>query len=288
MTQEENNFKNKIYGSLILFSAGLIWGLHHVVVRNALDNVSTQQLQLYQYLIAAIVMSVVCFKSIKKLTKSEIIHGSVIGLLVYVGQMFQINATAQTTIGKVSFITTLYVVMVPILAAVLYKKKIHITTILAIVLSMSGLYLLTQASGGINIGDILAFLSSVCFSIEMIVIDQFVKTDSPINLTYMQVVSSLVYAIIAILITGDPVILTGLSGEGWFCILYIALISSALGFFLQIFGQKKVPPQVCSIILTTEAPAATIFAAIFLGEAITLKSGIGCALMLVAMIIAQF
>ena len=187
-----------------------------------------------------------------------------------------------------SFITVLYVVTVPLIAWVFFRKKLSICNVIAVVLSVSGLYLLTQASGGVNIGDILAFISSLCFAAQIFIIDKWVVDDNEELLAFVQMSSSAVYSLIAILISGDSIILPGIGIKGWLCFLYIGMLSCALGFYLQIAGQKRVSPQLCSILLTTEAPAATVFAALLLNEPITVTSGIGCALMLAAMIVAQF
>lgn len=285
---EKVDRKTRLQGSIILFCTGLIWGFHHIVVRSTLDSLTTHQVQLYEYLIAAIALLIVFRKKLKNITKAEVIHGTAIGIVVFFGQMLQIYATGMTSVGKVSFITVLHVITVPLIAWVFFKRRISIGSIIAVCLAVPGLYILTQASGGINKGDLLAFAGSLCFAAQILIIDRCVKNDDEQMLAVVQVTASAVCSIVVAIISRDQLIITGLTLEGWLCFLYIGLLSSALCFYLQIVGQAKVTPQMASVILTTEAPAATIFAAIFLREGITLKSAIGCLIMLAAMIIAQF
>jgi len=282
------NRKNTIVGSLILIFVGFLWGLYHIVARNSLDSLTVRQFQFYEYVGASLCMLLVMHKSLKNANKSMIIHGLILGIVVFVGQMFQTYANIFTTIGKVTFITVMYVITVPVIATLFMKKKTSRNVWIAVVLSVVGLFLLTQATGGINIGDIMAFIGCACFTIQIFLNDKWLETDDAKVLIIFQLIGSAICATIALLIAGDSPVLPPIGLSGYLSLAYVIFLSIALGFYLQLVGQNKLSPQLSSILLTLEAPFATVLAAIFLGEPITLMSGIGCLLMLAAMIIAQF
>lgn len=117
--------KKETMGKVEILLATIIWGFAFVVIRDALTVVPFHMLMVWRYTIAVAMMVLLFRKQIRKVDRELLFEGAVLGLLLYISQCFQTGALgfADTTAGKVGFITSLYVCRSPFLVGSIARKK---------------------------------------------------------------------------------------------------------------------------------------------------------------------
>ena len=287
--------KNKHRGELLLFLTSFIWGFAFIAQKLGSDYIQPFTFNFLRNLTAGLFLLIYSFvrknktrEKMNSITKTATIRGGITtGLVMAIAVSFQQTGVYFTTSGKAGFITSLYVVIVPIIA-IFIGKKVSKKTAVAIILSLIGLYLLTvkvEDGFSINKGDILIFIGSLFFAFHILFIDHYsVKSDS-VKMSMLQFfVASLVSLFLMILFEKPEL---DLVIKGIFAILYLGVFSSGLGYTLQIVAQKDIDPTISSLILSLEAVFAALFGFIFLKEVPNERELIGGILMFFAIILAQ-
>lgn len=286
----EKKNKKTLLGSAEILGAAIVWGYGYIVIRDSLVWIPLEVLMTWRYLIAFLALLIICAGRWKKLTKRIWIEGAILGGLLYFAQYFQTLALgkADTTAGRVAFITALYVVFVPFLNWILSRRKPSVSCYLSLLLAVPGLYLLTgREGGGIGTGDMLALVGSLGFSLHILAADRFVRKNDDILLTMLQFGSAAFYAGIV-----QGLLSTGLEKPLWgrellWPLVYLGVFSTLLGFFLQLQGQKYLSPEVSAVLLASEAIFGMVFSVIYQGERLTVYEKIGGGLMLGAIWLAE-
>lgn len=218
---------------------------------------------------------------IKTTVKSGIIAGSVL----FIGSSLQQVGLIYTTAGKAGFITSLYIVIVPVLGIFL-KQKTHITTWMGALTAVAGLYLLTiNENLTIEFGDLLEIIGAFFWALHIQLIDRFVKNVDAIKLSSVQFATCSVLSIAAAFMF-EEITLSGLSGA-LLPILYGGILSVGVAYTLQAIAQKSAKPSHAAIALSMEAVFGAIGGALILHERLPVKGYAGCGLMLLGILIAQ-
>ncbi len=285
---------NKGNTTKILAGAGLIlttiiWGSSFVVMKNSVDLISPCYLLALRFTVAALCMLGVFWPQNKGMGKKDIRYGVILGVFLFTSYVFQTYGLKYTTASKNAFITTLYVMIVPFLHWVFNGKKPLGKNILAAVLAVIGLALLSlEGDLGINLGDLLTLICGVFFAVHIVFIDRYTEEHSPIRLTTMQMITSAVLGwVLAPMLEGKMdlgILDTGLI----LSLLYLGIFSTMIGFLLQNVGQKYLTPNTSSILLSFESVFGLAFSVIFLGDPLTAKLLLGCAMMFGAVIISEY
>lgn len=287
--------KNKHRGELLLFLTSFIWGFAFIAQKLGSEYIPPFTFNFLRNLTAGLFLLIYAFvrknktrEKMNSITKAATIRGGITtGLVMAIAVSFQQTGVYFTTSGKAGFITSLYVVIVPIFA-IFMGNKVSKKTAIAIILALIGLYLLTvkvEDGFSINKGDILIFIGSLFFAFHILFIDHYsVKSDS-VKMSMLQFfVASLVSLFLMILFEKPEL---DLVIKGIFAILYMGVFSSGLGYTLQIVAQKDTDPTISSLILSLEAVFAALFGFIFLKEVPNERELIGGILMFFAIILAQ-
>lgn len=280
--------KKETMGKVEILLATIIWGFAFVVIRDALTVVPFHMLMVWRYTIAVAMMVLLFRKQIRKVDRELLFEGAVLGLLLYISQCFQTGALgfADTTAGKVGFITSLYVVQVPLFNWIYSRGKRKIR-ILPVLLAVVGLLLLTlNGTFGMGIGDVVALIGSLGFTFHILAIDVFGKRHSAIELMTFQVMFAAVFAWIGCWVMGSSVPETVWNMQMLFPILYLGIFSTTFGFLLQFLGQQHLKPEHSSILLSMESVFAMVCSVLFQGEQLNLQELAGCILMFAALILA--
>lgn len=279
--------KKKWMGSGALLLAAVIWGFGYVVISDSLDLINVHYLMSYRYLLAAVGMAVAFWRQLPGITRPIVGHGAVLGALLYFSQFVQTVACGRTTAGKVSFITGLYVVLVPLCGAAVFRQRLCRGHWVAICLALPGLFFLTSAGVGFNYGDALALAGSFGFAIHMLASERFVARSSAVLLSMLQFAWAAVFSTVTLLFAGEPLLVPELTVGIGMRFLFMGLVSTLLGFFLQMWGQKQVPASLASMLLATEALFGLLFSVLLLDEVLTSGMVLGGALMLAAILVAE-
>ena len=220
------------------------------------------------------------------LNKKEIIGGAVIGVILTASSVLQQAGLSDTDAGKAAFITTLYVVLVPIFNSFLGKKP-GINVIIGVPVALIGFFLLCIKPGvGIAPSDLMVLGCALVFTFHIIGVDRLSVGCDGVRLSLVQfIVSFILDAILGLVFEGvvsGELIMTVLPS-----LIFLGIGSSGIAYTLQIVGQKHADPNVSSLILSLEAVFAVIGASIVLGERMSPREYLGSALVLVAVILAQ-
>lgn len=226
------------------------------------------------------------FAVIKERKNRTIIGGITCGILMSLGSNLQQVGLMTVSAGKSGFLTALYIIMVPILGiffGVKLTKKVFGCSVLAVIgfafLSLRG------GLGGTSLGDWLTLLSALCFAFQIIAVNHFVDKDNDLSISVIQA------AFTGLSSLAVSFIFENYTWQGFVdCIpvlLYMALVPTAIGFTLQIVGQKYTDSATASFLMSLESVFAVIFGALILGETMSLRELIGCALIFASNIIVQ-
>ncbi len=290
MDKYNGTLKNRLFGSAEILIATALWGYGYVVIRNSLDSISFYALMTGRYLISSVLLLIFLGKRLRGVNRRILAEGAVLGALLYISQYFQTTALAQpdTTAGRVAFITALYVVLVPLLGCVIFHRKPGKLCIFAIFLAVPGLFLLVgTGKGGIGTGDFLALIGSVGFSAHILAVDCFTKKDDVLTLTMLQSISATLYAGIIWLLSGNSLAVNFADPRVLFPLIYLGAFSTMIGFLMQLLGQKRLPPEISAMLLSTESVFGMLFSVMLLQESLTIIQIAGCFLMLAAVLLAE-
>lgn len=215
--------------------------------------------------------------------------GAACGVLLAGASLLQQVALQYTSAGKAGFLTSLYIVIVPVLGIFLGRKA-GVKVWLAVLLALMGAYLLSVAGGGgfsIGLGDSLVMICAVIFSLHIMVIDRVSPKVNGIQLSCIQfLVAGIISVICAAILERDSFTLSGLLAS-WGPLLYVGVLSSGVAYTLQIVGQAGLNPAVASLIMSLESVFAAISGWLVLSQPLSGRELAGCALVFAGVILAQ-
>ena len=278
-----------ILASLGILFVTVIWGFAFVVVKNSLDAVPPLYMMAFRFSIAALMLSLVFCRRFASLTKAAVIHGTGIGIALFLAYAFQTIGCKYTTAGKNAFLTTFYVILVPFINWALVKNKPDFYSLFAAVLSITGIGLLSlRGDLTMNIGDVLTLICGFCYALQIVFIARYSQNDDPVMLAVLQIIVSAVLSWIAAPLFEGPFPLAAVKDTGVIgSMLYLGLLSTMVAFLLQNVCQKYTPPSTASILMSFEAVFGMLFSVIFLHEPLSLRGFAGCLLMFVAVIVSE-
>lgn len=270
----------------------IIWGLAFVFQSTGMDHVGPYTYNFGRGLLAGISLLILILVRPKSMKedhevdkKLTIKGGIVIGLCLAVGQNLQQLGIVYTDVGKAGFLTTLYIVFIPLLYLFFGKKpdrKVFICVLLAAV----GLYFISIKEGFvIEKGDILLILGAIGYAVHLMVIAHYSpKTDN----VMLSCIQFFVYSIISLIIAlfTEDVTLSGM-WDARISLLYTGVLSSAVGYTISIVALKDFDATIGSLILSLESIVAAIAGAAVLHQFLTPRETFGCAIVFLATVLAQ-
>jgi len=275
--------------SLLLVTA--IWGSSFTLIKNVLDHIPSFAYLSLRFIIASIILIVVFYKKLKHINKKAVIYGCIIGLMLFGGMALQVSGLYFTTASNSAFITGLSVIMVPLLSAMILKKRPDRSSVIGVILAFAGLFFLT---GGLdfsfNIGDFLTLLCAVCFAMQIIFIDSYNKEQDPILLSVIQIsFAALLNTVVWLFIDYEPVVVDTTVA---FTLLITGALGTAFAYLVQTVAQKHTTPTHTALILTAEPVFGAFFAMIIPNsngtvETLSLNTVIGCVLILAGTLISE-
>ncbi len=218
--------------------------------------------------------------------RNSIPGGIVCGICLCLGSTLQQFGIEQTSVGKAGFITALYIVFVPLVSAFFFRKKIALPVIASVLLGLAGLFLLCISDDfSIAVGDLYVLLGSFAFTAHILVIDHFSSKADGVMLSCIQFFVCGMISLPFILFVERPELSQIMAAAG--PILYAGILSCGVAYTLQIVGQKDMNPTVASLILSLESVISALAGWVILGEALSRRELLGCAITFVAILLAN-
>lgn len=285
--------KTSIKSSLMLFGAAVIWGVAFVAQSVGMDYMGPLTFNGTRFLIGGVVLlPLIWYRGKNKSTeetsggKKELLTGGICcGLFLCLASLLQQYGILYTTVGKAGFLTTLYIIIVPICGFFLHKKigaKIWIGAVIAV----AGMYLLCM-SGGFTVsrGDGLVLLCAVAFSGHILVVDHFSPKVDSVKLSCIQFLTSGIVCTLLAFVFETPSLSALLAG--WMPVLYAGVLSCGVAYTLQVVGQKNVEPTIASLLLSMESVVSVLAGWLLLNQKLSARELAGCALVFAAVILVQ-
>jgi drug/metabolite transporter (DMT)-like permease len=264
--------------ALLLVSAS--WGLAFVVMKDAIERQSVNSFLFSRFLIAVIAMFLLKPSVIKSINQEVLRKGFIAGLFLASGYILQTLGLALTGAAITGFITGLYVVATPLLAAIVLREKVTAFTWACVAVATVGLALLSLNGWSLGYGEFLVFLCAIGFAAHIISLS---KWSSGLDVYAMTIVQLATCA----LATGAISFIQGYEAppdrNGWYVVLFTAVICTAVAFVVQTWSQAHMSATKVAVILTMEVVFAALFAILFGGETLSLRALFGGVLVLVAM-----
>ena len=286
----------KTKGTLLLLLTAMIWGLAFVAQTSASDSVGSFSFNATRNIIATICLSVLLLirnksgKAPEVNRKKLLVGGLLCGTALCVASNFQQFGIAAypegvASSGRAGFLTATYVIMTAV-CAIIGGKKPHYLVLIACVFCIGGMYLLCAPKGisGLYLGDVLELICAVCFTAQILLVSRYSSLDG-LSLSCLQFAVCGALSLICALIFEDTKVSDLLSS--WLPLVYAGVFSSAVGYTLQVFGQKYAEPAVASIVMSLESVFAAIAGWLILGERLGGRELIGCVLVFAAVMLAQ-
>ena len=279
----------KLASSLMLVLAAFIWGTAFVAQRVGMEYAGPLAFNGVRTLIGSAVLLPVAllFRSAAPVNgRKTLLAGVLCGLCLFMATNLQQIGLTTTEAGKAGFITTFYIILVPVLGLFLRRKTGAVTWI-AVAVALCGLYCLCMKPGrmGVAPGDLLVLGCAFFFAVQILVIDRFVQEVDGVMLSCIQFAVDGVLSLIAAFLFETPDFPTLF--RGWVPLLYTGILSCGVAYTLQILGQKNLHPTVASLLMSLESAFAVLGGWLILHERLTGRELLGCGLMLAAVVLVQ-
>ena len=290
----------KLLGNALLLLTAMIWGTAFVFQRTGMESIEPITFNAARMALAALAIGIVAFlprknnaKSAsqseaekKRYRKNTITGGIFCGVFLSLGSIFQQMGLVYTTAGKAGFITAMYMLLVPVIGFVFFKRKNTWLVWLAVLVGIAGMYFLCiNGSFSLSHGDTLVCLCALFFSFHILCCDYFVRRCDPLRLSALQFATATVLSAAVAAFTEQPTVQKLVSAL--IPILYCGLVSGGIGYTLQIVAQKFTDPAIASLLMSMESVFAVLAGTLFLHERMSAREIFGCVLMFAAIVLVQ-
>ena len=283
------DFKEILKADLLLITTAVIWGFAFVFQTLGLEFIGPITFVFFRFLIASIIFLVLFkfgMKNESKLRDSSLDYYSIIlGIIMVIGMLFQQIGLQYTTVARAGFVTSLYIIFVPLLGLFL-SIKTDLLTLIGIVVALMGFYLLANINPEeFLFGDLLMLASSVLWALHVLIISRIARLVSIVRVMTIQFVTVAVISGVLMLLYESWTIND--LARAAYSLLFVAILSSCLGFSFQVLAQRKAPPSHSALILSTEAIFAALGGWLILNQNLSGLEIFGCLLILLGGIISQ-
>jgi drug/metabolite transporter (DMT)-like permease len=285
-----NTNRRALLAQAALLLCGILWGSGFVVMKNSLDSLPITWLLALRFLLAAIALCAVLYKKILRADRTALIGGAICGTLMYVAYLVQTIGLKYTTAGNNAFLTAVYVVLVPFLCWIMNKKRPALREIAAGCLCLAGVgFIALTARFTVNIGDAVTILCGVLYAMHIVCVSYFTQRGVDVLLlTALQFAATALAALpVALVFAPFPSAATLCVPATYLSLLYLGFGCTLLALVLQNIGIRYAPPAHASLLMSTEALFGALFGVLFLQEPVSVRFGVGAALIIGSIVLSQ-
>lgn len=264
-----------------------MWGATFVVIHEALREVAPLTFVALRFSLAALAAAPLALRESAAAPARELwSRGAVVGSWLFAGYVLQTVALRDVAPARAAFLTGMYVVLVPVFQALVYRRATRATTLAGVALAAAGLALLTGAHlGGVSRGDVLMLGCAAAFAFQILAVGAHAERCGPMRLAAVEI------AVVAILAWPAAVLFEGpparLSTHAWVAIAACALLATVVALAVQNWAQKSVSPARAAVLLTLEPVFAALLSYVWTGERFGVRETLGAGLILSGMLTAE-
>jgi len=266
-----------------LLSVSAAWGLAFVVMKDAIERQTVNNFLFSRFIVAVAVMVLIRPQCIKLFNKDLLLRASAAGLFLGSGYILQTLGLARTGAAITGFITGLYVVFTPLIAAVVLKARITLVTWGCVAVATLGLALLSLQGWSIGFGELLVLCSAFAFGAHIIALGKWSSGRDAYAMTVVQLAMCAVLTGLASLFEGGYQLPP--DNGVWATVIFTAVVCTAVAFVIQTWSQAHMSTTKVAVILTMEVVFAALFAIVLGGETLTLQKAVGGVLVVIAMFV---
>ena len=260
------------------------WGSTFYLIHDLLDRVPAVDFLAVRFLIASAALLLVAPRAIGRLDRRTRQRALVLGGLYGVAQILQTIGLGHTPASISGFITGMYVVCTPLLAAAILRTRITRLTWGAVVLAVGGLGVLTLEGFSVGYGETLTLLAAILYALHIVGLGAWSRPADAIGMSILQCLVITVICFAAAV--PDGITLPDRLGD-WLAVVYMALFAGAAALLGQTWAQAHLPPTRSAIIMSMGPVFAAFFAVLLGGESLTLRMLLGGAMVLTAMLVVE-
>ena len=279
----------KVYlGLLVLGTA--FWGISFPLVKEGLEIVDPHVFLIYRFGLAALILSVVFFKYLKRINKKTLQYGIIASVPLMAAISLQTICLQYTSSSNAAFIAGMDVLLIPFFKLIVFKKKVQPKVWLACVIAFLGLYIIAMSSAsGFGYGDILAMIGAVCFAIYILMVGKWGSRVETPSLILVQMYSCTALAIfISLFYVSASDLILPMNFTAWKAVIFTGVFATAFMYSVQNIAQKYIEDEKVALTYLCEPIFATIAGYFLIGEAITVNTIIGGVLILSALFIVEY
>jgi drug/metabolite transporter (DMT)-like permease len=275
----------------LLVIVTMLWGFAFVAQKSAMDAMGPLTFSAVRYLLGTLAILPLVFWELrstgKRLDRREWAVVALIALSFFLGVTLQQIGLTMTTVTNGGFLTSLYVLFVPLLALVVFFHKPHPIVWVGVPMALVGVYLLNGGRlDSFNLGDLLVVFSAVAWAVQVYLIGTVSKrTGLPVTISVLCFFATAALSGLGAFAFETPNLAA--IGDGWVQIAYAGILSTAVAFTLQAVAQQYVPPANAAIILSAEGLFAALGGAVVLGERLSMIGYVGAALIFFAIVMVE-
>ena len=226
--------ENKVFSSITLMAVAAIWGSAFISMKGTLERLDVNSFLAWRFTIASLLLIAIRPSVLKKIDLPFLKKGVMLGLFLSSGYIFQSFGLTLTTVSNTGFITGLYVVLTPIVAAVILRKNITLVEWFAVLVATIGLALLSFNGFKFGIGEFLVLVSALLFAFHIVGLGEWSKGLDTYALTVLQLGTCAVVTFVASFKSGFK---APPDSGVWWSIIYTAIFATALAFIVQTWAQ---------------------------------------------------
>lgn len=281
-----NGKREKLLARCALFTAAIIWGTSFFMVKNSVDVFPPAMLLAIRFSIATLLLGALFFRRLRTMPRAQVLRSACVGAFLAAAALFQAVGITGTSPGKNAFLTAIYCVLTPFIFWMVIRKRPALRSFVAASVCLAGIGLVSLTeSMNVEWGDALTLVGGVLYACHIVATATLGKDVDPVNLTVMQFASA---AVICWLYSLCFETMTGVvKMENIITVLYLAILPTASGFFLQTYGQRRASPQAASLILSLESVFGVLFSVIFYGEQLTGRLVVGFVVIFISVLISE-
>lgn len=274
---------SRLKGISALIMTSMVWGSSFPAIKFIVSIVDEATYTWLRGTVALIGLSPYVFYYLFKngVKKRYLVGGITAGIAFTLGLWLQGWGTKYTSASNSAFITGLFIIFVHIYEAFI-NKRYSISAFTSLLVAITGIYFLTLPSGGVGLGELLVLVGALFWAVQVLIVDKY-SDSNPLVFTFYEIIPTLLFMPLSISSHGLSIsnALTIL-----FPIVYLGLISTNLGFILQVYGQRWLRPFEASLVMLFEPIFAAIFSALLIKESFSITWILGASLIFVGMLIA--
>ena len=271
---------SKVFSSIALMAVAAIWGSAFLSMKGTLERLDVNSFLTWRFVIATLLLIAIRPTVLKKIDLPFLKKGVILGLFLSSGYIFQSFGLTLTTVSNTGFITGLYVVFTPVVAAVILRKNITLVEWFAVLVATVGLALLSFNGVKFGVGEFLVLISALLFAFHIVGLGEWSKGLDTYALTVIQLGTCAVVTFLASFNSGFK---APPDSGVWWSIIYTAIFATALAFIVQTWAQSFIAPSTVGVILAAEVVFAAAFGIWLLNEPVTLRIALGGLLVLASM-----